>query len=143
MMCIAWMRSFFGRGKQKPFMLDGPGMERVLWSEFTISRCAVNYEPIYTYTVKHDDIVDETHLYIKVHKGQTADNSIRLESQTVSELFNLNLMSLPDAQILCGTVLGLSITDSNGQVFSKSLSNAMEKEILALITPYVDKQKDE
>ncbi len=124
-------------------MLDGPGMEKVVLREFTISQCTVRFEPIYTYTVMYDDIVDEAHLYIKVHEGQTVDKSVRLESQTVSELFNLSLMSLPDAQILCGTVLGLSITDSNGQVFSKSLSNAMEKEILALITPYVNKQKDE
>ena len=133
-MCIAWLRSLF----RKSFMLDGPGMERRIWSAFTISRCSIRYEPVYIYTVKYDEDVDEAYLCITVSEGQAADKSIRLEGETVSALLNLDLMSLPDAEILDGTFVGLSVTDPNGQVCSKSLSNAMEQEILALITPYIE-----
>ena len=138
MMCIAWLASLFGCGKEKPHMLDGPGMERVLWSAFTISRCTVQFETVYNYTVKYDDSSDKAELYVKACEGETLEKSIQLDGQTVSALFNLDLMSLPNAEPLDGTVFGLSVTDFDGRVHSKDLSNAMEQEILVLIMPYVN-----
>lgn len=116
-------------------------MERGVWSEFTLSRCSELFELIDSYTVNYDEILDEAYLHIKIYEGQTVEKSIRLETKTVTELFNLDVMSLPDAEALCGTFLGLSVTDLNGQVYRKHLSSQKEKEIRSLLTPYFDALK--
>lgn len=139
MMCIAWLLSLLGCGMGQP--VDGPGMERGVWSEFTLSRCSELFEPIYSYTVNYDDILDEAYLHIKIYEGQTVDKSIGLKTKTLTELFNLEIMSLPDTEPLCRTFLGLSVTDLNGQVSSKNISSQKENEILTLLTPYVDALK--
>lgn len=140
-MCMAWLLSLFGCDKGYP--VDGPGMEREVWSEFTLSRCSEIFEPIYSYTVNYDETLHEAHLYIKVYESQTIEKSIKLEARTVSELFNLNMMSLPDAEALTGTLAGLSVTDQNGQVVSKHLSSEKEKEILSILAPYFEELEAE
>ena len=135
-MCIAALLSLFGCGKR--FMVDGPGMERELWSEFTISRSSVTYEPVYSYKVIYDDVADEAWIFAKFSDSKAVDINKILTKETVSELFNLNLMALPEAEPLEGTVLGLSVTDSKGNISSKKISAALEEEILALLTPYLE-----
>lgn len=132
-MCMAWLLSLFGCGKKKPHMLDGPGMERELWIAFTISRCNERFEIIYSYTVKYDDVSSKAHLY----EGQDEENSIQLRNETIESLISLNLLSLPDEEPVTGNFLGLTVTDSNGQVYPKQISKATEEEILSLIDVYV------
>ena len=81
-------------------------------------------------------------------KGYPVLKSIELDSDTVNELINLNILSFTDepkesneleAEILDGTFLRFSVTDSSGNVFKKVISNEAEQKILTLITPYVQK----
>ena len=140
-LCMAWLLALLGCGKEKPHMLDGPGMEREVWSEFTISRCSAMYEPIYSYTVKYDEVSDGARLYMEVaddQNGQMIQKSIQLEAEAVWSLINMNLWYFPDEEAVTGNFKSLSVTNSAGQRLYKCLSAADEKEILAIIAPYVD-----
>ena len=136
-MCLAAFLSLFGCNKEK-YILDGPGMERELWQEFTISRCSEVYEPIYSYTVKYDDVSSRAYLYIGEYDEAKEQSSIQLKSQTINDLINLRILALPEEGSITGNFLALSVVDSNGKRLHKSVSAAVEKEILSLIEPYVD-----
>lgn len=143
--------SLFGCGKKH--ILDGPGMERQVWREFTISQSSDVYEQNFSYTVKLDENSDEGYLYTEVYnyeEGYPEETSIRLEQKTVSALMNLDILSFPneipyesEESILDGTFLSFSVTDQNGTVFKKILSSEQETEILALIMPYKEKLEGE
>ena len=149
-MCMAFLLSLFRCNKDK-YILDGPGMERELWQEFTISQTSDEYNQNFSYTVKYDETEDKGYLYMEVPhetKGYPVLKSIELDSDTVNELINLNILSFTDepkesneleAEILDGTFLRFSVTDSSGNVFKKVISNEAEQKILTLITPYVQK----
>ena len=122
-------------------MLDGPEMERNVWSELVIWRSSAMCETVRYYTVKVDPSSDETILYVKLREGKAVGTCIRLEQETFAALFDLDLMALPDEESLCGSLFGLSVTDLNGNVYVKHLSSAMEQEILTLLAPYVDSLK--
>lgn len=136
--------SLFGCGKKH--ILDGPGMERQVWREFTISQISDVYEQNFSYTVKIDENSGEGYLYTEVYnyeEGYPEETSIRLKQKTVSALMNMDMLSFPDEipyeseeSILDGTFLSFSVTDQNGTVFKKILSSEQETEILALIRPY-------
>lgn len=136
--------SLFGCGKKH--ILDGPGMERQVWREFTISQISDVYEQNFSYTVKIDENSGEGYLYTEVYnyeEGYPEETSIRLEQKTGSALMNMDMLSFPDEisyeseeSILDGTFLSFSVTDQNGTVFKKILSSEQETEILALIRPY-------
>ncbi|MBR5272237.1 MAG: hypothetical protein IKU25_02435 [Clostridia bacterium] len=115
-------------------------MERKLWSEFTVSKSSVTYEPIYSYKVVYNGPTDGAYLYATVYKdGAPVTKSVLLENETLGALINLNILSLADAQAVTGATLSLSVTDLNGNSFQKSLPSAKEKELLALLDPYVDR----
>lgn len=149
-MCMAFLLSLFGCNKDK-YILDGSDMERELWQEFTISQTSDEYSKNFSYTVKYDETEDKGYLYMEVPhetKGYPILKSIELDSDTVNELINLNILSFTDepkesneleAEILDGTFLRFSVTDSSGNVFKKVISNEAEQKILTLITPYVQK----
>ena len=136
--------SLFGCGKKH--ILDGPGMERQVWREFTISQISDVYEQNFSYTVKIDENSGEGYLYTEFYnyeEGYPEEISIRLEQKTVSALMNMDMLSFPDEipyeseeSILDGTFLSFSVTDQNGTVLKKILSSEQETEILALIRPY-------
>ena len=136
--------SLFGCGKKH--VLDGPGMERQVWREFTISQISDVYEQNFSYTVKLDENSGEGYLYTEVYnyeEGYPEEISIRMEQKTVSALMNMDMLSFPneipyesEESILDGTFLSFSVTDQNGTVFKKILSSEQETEILALIRPY-------
>ena len=130
--CIAWLMTLLGC---RAFMVDGPGMERQVWQEFTMVRYTYTYEPIYRYTVKCDDTTSDAYLYTNV---DNEEKSIQLSSETVAALFNLDILSFPDMKAEDGSFLGFSVTDTKGSVFSKALSGQMETEILELLNPYLD-----
>ena len=135
--CIAWLLSLFGCGNGR---VDGPDMERKLWSEFTVSKSSVTYEPIYSYKVVYNGPTDDAYLYATIYKdGAPVTKSVLLENETLRALINLNILYLADAQAVDGATLSLSVTDLNGNSFQKSLSSAKEKELLALLDPYVDR----
>ena len=152
--CISMLLSLFGCGKLKPFILDGPDMERTLWSEFTISQTSDVYEENFSYTVKYDKISGEAYFYTEVPhetKGYPIEKSIQLKSKDLQALININIMSFANVQavesddelILDGTFLKFWVTDSNGEKFNKSVPYEDEKEILKIIKPYADKLKNE
>lgn len=151
-MCMTFLLSLFGCNKDK-YILDGPGthMERQLWSEFTISQISDEYGQNFSYTVKYDETEDKGYLYMEVPhetKGYPIEKNIQLDSETINELINLDLLSFDDklevseglgVKILDGTFLRFSVTDSSGNVFKKSISSDAEQKLLTLITPYVKK----
>ncbi len=151
MMCIAWLLSLFGCGKGH--LVDGPGMERGVWSEFTISQSSDVYEQNFSYTVRFDEKLFEAYLYIEVYDykaGYPIEKKIKLKEKTISALFSLDMMSFPDEipyegeeEILDGTFLSFSVTDQNGNVSKKSIPREAAKEILTLITPYANQLKGE
>ncbi len=136
LMCMAWVLSLFGCGRG--MLVDGPGMERKIWSEFTLSRVSESFEPLYTYTVNYDESSDKAYLHVSVHEGRSFAQSIPLGSETLSALLNLDLFSLPEAESLEGSFLSLGITDQMGQSFFKEISSSMEQEILILLAPYTE-----
>ena len=136
-MCMAFLLSLFRCNKDK-YILDGPGMERELWQEFTISRCSEVYEPIYSYTVKYDNASGEAYLYIGEYDEAKEHTSIQLKSQTINDLINMRILALPDEGDITGNFLALSVVNSNGKRLHKRVSAAVEKKILSLIEPYAD-----
>lgn len=128
-------------------------MVRPIWSEFTISQSSDIYEQNYSYTVKVDEDSFEGYLYTEVYnyeEGYPEEKSISLKQETVSALFNLNILSFPDEipyepeeTILDGTFLSFSVTDQSGTVLKKILSDEQEEEILALIMPYAEELQGE
>ncbi len=136
LMCIAWVLSLFGCGRG--VLVDGPGVERKIWSEFTLSRVSESFEPLYSYTVSYDESSDKAYLHVSVHEGRTLAQSIPLGSETLSALFNLDLFSLPEAEAVVGNFLGLGITDLMGQSCLKVISSTKEQELLALLAPYTE-----
>ena len=150
-LCLLNLFALFGCGKGKPFILDGPDMERTLWREFTISQTSDVYEENFSYTVKYDETEDKGYLYMEVPhetKGYPIEKSIQLKSQDVNALINMNILSFTDtpiessnieAEILDGTFLEFSVTDINGNQSEKILSKDKEVEILSILKPYADK----
>ena len=137
-MCMAWLLSLFGCGKRKPIMVDGPGMERQIWSAFTITRCDERFETIYSYTVKYDADADTAYIY----EGQE-EACIQLRPETISELMNLDLLSMPDAEPVDGNFLALTVFDAMSQARPKNISSEKEEEILALLATYLEELKEE
>ena len=143
--------SLFGCGKKH--VLDGPGMERQVWREFTIAQSSDVYEQNFSYTVKIDENSGEGYLYTEVYnyeEGYPEEKSILLKQKTVNALMNLDILSFPneipyesEESILDGTFLSFSVTDQNGTVFKKILSSEQETEILALIMPYKEELEGE
>ena len=138
-MCITWLFSLLGCSKGGPFVVDGPGMERKVWSAFTIARCDERFEPIYSYTVTYDMDRDEAYL----HEGQDEENCVLLRQDTVTELMNLNLLSLPDEGPVTGNFLVLTVFDTKDQAYPKRISKPLEEEILALLESYLVQLKEE
>ncbi len=146
-MCLLSLFSLFGCGKRH--VPDGPGMEREVWAEFTISQSSDVYNQNYSYTVKLDEESNEYYLSTELYDyelGYPDEKSIKLKNKTVNELFSLNLLSLPDkeestleAEILDGTFLHFSVTDQNGKVYKKSISDEKAGKILALLKSYINK----
>ena len=134
-LCFSWLMSLFGCGEK--YILDGPDMERLVCREFTISRCNERYETVYSYTVKLDDQSNENWLCVNVYDGETVGKSIRLESNDVDALHRFNVLNLPEAEMICGSVLGLTVTDSHSKTHPKSVSRANEAEILGILSPYI------
>lgn len=140
-------------GYKKKHIADSPGMERELWSEFTISQSSDEYEQNFSYTVKFDENSCESYLYLEVphtEKGYPVEKNIRLKRKTTQSLMNLDITSFSDVapsemelEILDGTFLRFSVTDRNGNTTKKALSSEKEKEILELITPYAKRLKGE
>ncbi len=136
LLCIAWLASLFGCGKKH--ILDGPDMERLVCEEFTISRCNERYETVYSYTVKLNDRSNEGWLYVNVYDGKNVEKSIRLEANDVDALYGVGVLYLPNAdEMIDGSVLGLTATDSHGKTHQKNVSSAKEAEILGILSPYI------
>ena len=133
-MCLAWLLSALGC---KGLLVDGPGMERKIWSEFTLSRCTVRYEPIYTYTVQYDEDRDEAYFHVQVHEGQELNKGMMLDKDALSALLNLNMLSYEDAEPIDGAVLGFSVVDTMDQSHDKMISGEQETQILEILDPYL------
>lgn len=146
-MLLAWLCALFGCNKDK-YILDGPGMERQLFQEFTISQNSDVYEDNFAYTVtKEADTYYLSYEYFDYENKVPDERKIPLKNKTVNELLTLNLLSLPDVQpvddsseeemILDGTWAKLTVVDKAGNRHEKSVSAATVDEIRSLLAPYV------
>ncbi len=142
---VLCLLSLFGckNKKKNPLIVDGPDMEREVWSSFTLSACTPMYERKYSYTVSYDNTTGKAQLRVDYTDSGAGTGTVELKSKTLEVLLGLNLLSLPEAEALEGSFVGLTVIDRNGQKFQKSISSAMKKEILALIKPYENKAKQE
>ena len=146
-MCLEALLSLFGCHKDN-YILDGPGMERALWQEFTISQSSDVYEGNFAYTVTNE--YDEYYLvyeYFDYKNNIPDERKIKLKDATVNELLSMDLLSLPDEQpseslqdeemVLDGTFAKLTVTDTSGNTYKKRVSNEMVQNIRSLLSPYV------
>lgn len=147
-----WLLSMLGCGHKRAHLQDGPGMERSLWQDFSIWQNSDVYEQNFSYTVKYDEASNVGILYVEKpdeQYGYPVEKSIELGEETVSALYNLDLMSLPNDEskqeenMLDGTVLYFSVTDQQGKVQRKVITEEKGEEILELITPYANKLNGE
>lgn len=149
LVCTLLLIFLFGCGQ----VVDGPDMERKEWMEFTISQTSDEYEQNFSYTVKYDQDTENWYLCMEVPhetKGYPIEKREVLKSDTIRDLYNLNILSFKDkkkqsseddVQILDGTFLKFSVIDVNGTEYEKELSSEAEQEIITLISPYVNKIK--
>lgn len=143
-MCLAALLSLFGCHK-----VDGPGMERDLWQEFTISQTSDEYEGNFSYTVTNEsDGYYVFYEYFDYENKVPGERKIKLKNSTVNALLSMNLLSLPDEQpiesssdeemILDGTFAKLTITDESGNTYKKSVSDELVWDVRSLLSPYVE-----
>ena len=144
-MCLAALLSLFGCDK---YIADGPGMERQLWQEFTISQTSDEYEGNFAYTVTSESgVYYLSYEYFDYENNVPGERKIQLKNATVNALLSMDLLSLPDVQateslsdeetILDGTFAKLTITDENGNTYKKRVSDKIVQEIRSLLSPYI------
>ena len=146
-MCIAWLLSLFGCGKEKPHMLDGPDMEyKPQWTEFTLSRSDSYAQYNFSFTVTEGDTDP---LVIGVCRDQDGneydvENGIVLTGDTLWALRRLNLEQLPEEEPwpedlempLDRENITLTVVLSDGTVVKKNASSTLSMEIYQLLLPY-------
>jgi len=149
-MCLSLFLTLFGC--KKPEILDGPGMERAVWDQFTISQSSDDYSQCYAYTVRHDNswkyyLVTEVFDY---KLGYPDEKSIELDNATVNGLIGLHLEGQPlyepdelEAELLDGTHLSLTLIDSNRNISRRIISDGLADEILDLLEDDIKKLENE
>ena len=104
--CMAWLLTLLGCEKEKPHMLDGPGMEyQSPWTTFTLSRTDSNTQYCFWFTVT--DHGDQT-----LVTGECCDESgnayvektgIEISGEDLWKLRWMDLDQLPDMDAIgCG-----------------------------------------
>ena len=149
-MCMAWLLTFLGCAKEKPHMLDGPGMEyQSPWRAFTLSRADSNTQYSFWFTVSDDG--DQCLL-----TGECRDENgnsyiekdgIEISAEDIWQLRWMDLDRLPDEEEWPEDLelptdmasITLSLTLSDGTVVKKSASGDLSMEIYQLLLPYFEK----
>lgn len=148
-MCIAWLMTFLGCGKEKPHMLDGPGMEyQSPWTAFTISGTDSNTKHSFCFTVTDsaDAALVSGECSDETGKTYSQEQGVNISDEDVWKLRWMNLDQLPDKersedQALPADMAGvtLSLTLSDGTVTEKIASGDLSMEIYQLLLPYFKK----
>ena len=141
-MCIAALLSLFGCKKEKPEMLDGPGMEYVSpWTELTVSVTDSQGQQAYSFTVTDTDMEALVTGVCRDQEGNQyeAKTGIPIADETVWALRWMNLDQLEDVAEGENPDNGnstCSITLRDGTVEQKQLSETHTQEIYELLLPY-------
>lgn len=146
-MCITWLLALFGCGKEKPHMLDGPGMEYTPeWTEFTLSRSDSYAQHNFSFTVTEGDTEPMVSGVCRDEDGNEYDveTGIVLTGETLWTLRRLNLEQLPEEEPwpedlelpLDAATITLTLTMADGNVVKKNASSNLSIEIYNLLLPY-------
>lgn len=143
-MCIAWMLTLLGCGKEKPFMLDGPGMEyQSPWTAFTLSRTDSNPRYCFWFAVTDDGVQALLTGECSDEEGNsyTEETGVEISAEDVWKLRWMDLDQLPeDSEQPAGTEgITLTLTLSDGTVVQKNASSDLSIEIYELLLPYLKK----
>ncbi len=150
--CIAWLLTLLGCGKEKPHMLDGPGMEyQSPWTKFTLSRTDSNTQYRFWFTVTDNgdqalvtgECCDEKGDYYVEEIG------IEISGEDLWQLRWMDLDQLPDEEPWPEDLerptdmasITLTLTLSDGTVEKKNASGDLSMEIYSLLLPYLENNK--
>lgn len=147
-MCIAWLLTLLGCGKEKPFMLDGPQMEyQSPWTAFTISRIDSNTRYHFWFTVTDDGDQPLVTGECSDEEGNSymEETGIAISAEDLWQLRWMDLDQLPDEepwpedleQPLDTESITLTLTLSDGTVVEKNASSDLSIEIYTLLLPYL------
>ena len=146
--CIAWLLALLGCEKEKPIMLDGPGMEyQSPWTAFTISRADSNTQYNFWFTVT--DTGDQALLTGGCSDEQgnpyVEETGIPISASDLWQLRWMDFDQLPDEEPWPEDLelptdmasITLTLTLSDGTVVNKNASSALSMNIYALLLPYL------
>ena len=147
-MCIAWLMTLLGCGKEKPFMVDGPGMEyQSPWTAFTISRTDsdTKYSFWFTVTDSGDEALVTGQCSDEKGKSYSEEQGIPVSAEDVWKLRWMDLDQLPqeepwpeDMEMPTDMAsITLSLTLSDGTVEKKDASGTLSMEIYEILLPYL------
>ena len=144
-MCIAWLLTLLGCGKEKPFMLDGPQMEyQSPWTAFTISRIDSNTQYHFWFTVTDDGDQPLVTGECSDEEGTSymEETGIAISAEDLWQLRWMDLDQLPEKETgvaLPADAAGitLTLTLSDGTVVQKNASSDLSIEIYTLLLPYL------
>ena len=147
-MCIAWLLTLLGCGKEKPFMLDGPQMEyQSPWTAFTISRIDSNTRYHFWFTVTDDGDQPLVTGECSDEEGNSymEETGIAISAEDLWQLRWMDLDQLPDEEPWPEDLerptdmdnITLTITLRDGTVEEKSASSDLSIEIYMLLLPYL------
>ena len=140
--CISMLLSLLGCGKEKPQMLDGPGMEYVSpWTELTVSVTDSQGQQAYSFTVTETDMEALVTGVCRDQEGNQYEEKtgIPIADETVWALRWMNLDQLEDVAEGENPDNGnrtCSIILRDGTVEQKQLSETHTQEIYELLLPY-------
>lgn len=146
-MCITWLLALFGCGKEKPFMLDGPGMAyQSPWTAFALTRTDSNTQYSFWFEVTETDdgavVIGEC----QDENGMSYETEVGIPI-SVEDLWALRWMNfdqLPEEEPwpedlemptdMANITLAITLRDET--VEEKSASSDLSIEIYNLLLPY-------
>ena len=149
-MCIAWLMTFLGCGKEKPHMLDGPGMEyQSPWTQFTLSRAdsSTRYNFWFTVIDSGDQALVTGECRDAQGNSYSETSGIPISGEDLWQLRWMELYSLdPPTQwpedLDMPTdmpVITLTLTLTDGTTEEKNASGELSMKIYELLLPYFQK----
>lgn len=148
MLYISLILSLFGCGKEKRFMLDGPGMEyQSPWTAFTLSRTDSSTRYYFWFTVTDND----DHALVTGECSDEEGNSyieetgLEISAEDLWQLRWMDFEQLPeeepwpeDPELSTDmTNITLTLTLLDGTVEQKNISSDLSIEIYELLLPYL------
>ena len=148
--CIAWLLTLLGCEKEKPHMLDGPGMEyQSPWTKFTLSRTDSNTRYCFWFTVTDNGDQALVTGECRDEKGDcyAEETGIEISAEDLWQLRWMNLQTLDEPSgfpedvepRLGASRITLSLMLPSGETVEKNASGDLSMEIYQLLLPYFKK----